>query len=89
MNEQELRNKIAQEVADKMDYMNTCLNERNIILGIITGKREHNHSLCNECRIECSVHNETKAKQDTHLQRHTMHAIISSERGDIICRQRA
>ena len=60
MNEQELRNKIAQEVADKMDYMNTCLNERNIILGIITGKREHNHSLCNECRIECSVHNETK-----------------------------
>ena len=63
MNEQELRNKIAQEVADKMDYMNTCLNERNIILGIITGKREHNHSLCDECRIECLVHNETKAKQ--------------------------
>ena len=63
MNEQELRNKIAQEVANKMDYMDTCLNERNIILGIITGKREYNHSLCDECHIECSVHNETKAKQ--------------------------
>lgn len=63
MNEQELRNKIAQEVADKMVYMNTCLNERNIILGIITGKREHNHSLCDECHIECSVHNVTNTKQ--------------------------
>lgn len=51
LNEQELREEIAQEVADKMDYMGTCLNERNIILGIITGKREHIGSLCDKCWV--------------------------------------
>ena len=51
LNEQELREKIAQDVADKMAYMGTCLNERNIILGIIRGKREHIGSLCDKCWI--------------------------------------
>ena len=56
LNEQELREKIAQEVANKMDYMGTCLNERNIILGIITGKRKHTGSLCDKCWVaDCKI----------------------------------
>ena len=58
LNEQELREKIAQEVADKMDYMGTCLNERNIILGIITGKREYIGSLCDKCWVTDCKSNE-------------------------------
>ena len=31
------REKIAEDVANKMDYMGSCPNEKNIILGVITG----------------------------------------------------
>jgi len=49
------REKIAENVANKMSYMGTCLNERNIILGIITGKRETLDSLCSICKSESCV----------------------------------
>lgn len=35
-----LRKKIAENVSDKMGYMNTCLNERDIILNIILSKKD-------------------------------------------------
>ena len=51
MNKRKLRRKIANQVADKMMYMNTCLNERDIILNIILSKKDtfkwHIH--CSEC----------------------------------------
>jgi len=53
------REKIAEDVADKMAYMGSCLNERNIILGIITGKRETLDSLCSICKSESCVSNGT------------------------------
>lgn len=53
------REKIAEDVADKMDYMDSCLNEKNIILGIITGKRETLDSLCSTCKSESCVSNGT------------------------------
>lgn len=49
------REKIAENVANKMSYMGICLNERNIILGIITGKRETLDSLCSICKSESCV----------------------------------
>ena len=53
------RKKIAEDVDDKMGYMGSCLNERNIILGIITGKRETLDSLCSTCKLESCVSNGT------------------------------
>jgi hypothetical protein len=53
------RKKIAEDVDDKMAYMGSCLNERNIILGIITGKRETLDSLCSTCKSESCVSNGT------------------------------
>ena len=53
------REKIAEDVADKMGYMGSCLNERNIILGIITGKRETFDSLCSICKSESCISNGT------------------------------
>ena len=40
MNKRKLRKKIANQVADKMMYMNTCPNERDIILNIILSKKD-------------------------------------------------
>ena len=53
------RKKIAEDVAVKMDYMGSCLNEKNIILGIITGKRKTLDSLCSTCKSESCVSNGT------------------------------
>lgn len=53
------REKIAEDVANKMDYMGTCLNEKNIILGIITGERETLNSLCSTCKSESCIANHT------------------------------
>ena len=53
------REKIAENVANKMDYMGSCLNEKNIILGVITGKRETTESLCATCKSESCVSNGT------------------------------
>lgn len=47
--ERKLRIQIAADVEDKMAYMGTCLNEQNIILGIIRGHRQFNNSLCAVC----------------------------------------
>ena len=53
--EKKLRKKIAKQVADKMYYMNTCLNERDIILGIICKDREFVEPHCfTDCtNVEC------------------------------------
>lgn len=54
------RKKIAEDIADKMNYMGSCLNEKNVILGIITGKRETPlDSLCPICKSEDCVSNGT------------------------------
>ena len=65
------RKKIAEDVADEMDYMHTCLNERKVILGIITGKRERFDSLCSTCKSEFCVCNGTaipKANYENRLK---------------------
>jgi len=54
------REKIAEGVADKMDYIRSCLVERNIILGTITGKRETlDICLCSTCKSKSCVSNDT------------------------------
>ena len=54
--EKKLRRKIAADVEDKMSYMGTCLNEQNIILGIIRGQRQFTNSLCDICNdLDCDV----------------------------------
>lgn len=53
------RKKISEDVANKMNYMGSCLNEKNIILGIITGKRETLDSLCSICKSENCISNGT------------------------------
>ena len=58
------REKIAEDVADKMDYMGSCLNEKNIILGIITGKRGTLESLCSTCNQSCPQKLEHNLKVD-------------------------
>ena len=60
-----IRERISNDVADKMDYMNTCLNTRNIILGIITGKISTTDSLCDECNNEdCTIKNDYKEESE-------------------------
>ena len=51
MNKRKLRRKIANRVADKMAYLNTCPNERDIILNIILSKKDiFDWDLhCNKC----------------------------------------
>ena len=51
MSKRKLRKKIAEQIADKMMYMNTCPNERDIILNIILSKKDRFkwHIHCNEC----------------------------------------
>lgn len=53
--EKKLRKKIAKQVADKMYYMSACLNERDIILGIIRKDREFVGPHCfTDCtNVEC------------------------------------
>ena len=49
-------NKIAHEVSEKMYYMKSCPNERNIIVGVITGHRETYESLCPTCKnTDCVI----------------------------------
>ena len=79
------RKKIAEDVANKMDYMGSCLNEKNIILGIITGKRETLDSLCSVCKSEDCVSNGTaisKADYENRLKA-DMIAILGKIRAEI------
>lgn len=52
MNKKKLRRKIAQQVENKMYYLNSCPNERDMILNIILPKEDrilfHSH-----CRKDC------------------------------------
>ena len=59
--DQKLRNKIANSVADKMYYLNTCPNERDIILRIID---PYNHKGCSgiHCNTDCNSHPDCKEK---------------------------
>ena len=45
------RRKIAQKVADKMAYMNSCPNERDIVLHIIAPK-DYAHNI-EHCNTDC------------------------------------
>ena len=60
----DLRESIASAVDDKMGYLNTCLNERDIILGIIRGKRYDTKSHCErDCNnTDCKSHPDYKPK---------------------------
>lgn len=46
------RKKIAESVEDKMVYMGTCPNERDIILSIIAPK-DYKRSKDNHCHTDC------------------------------------
>ena len=52
MGEKKLRRKIAKQVKDKMYYLNSCPNERDMILNIILPKEDkipfHSH-----CKKDC------------------------------------
>ena len=59
------REKIAEDVANKMNYMGSCLNEKNIILGVITGEREYKDSLCYLCKApDCLSNGSAISKKD-------------------------
>ena len=48
-----------------MDYMGSCLNEKNIILEVITGKRETTESLCSTCEsVSCESNGTAISKAD-------------------------
>ena len=52
MGKKKLRRKIAQQVENKMYYLNTCPNERDIILNIILPK-EDRLPFYSHCRKDC------------------------------------
>lgn len=52
MGEKKLRRKIAKQIKDKMYYLNSCPNERDIILNIILPK-EDRLLLYSHCRRDC------------------------------------
>lgn len=52
MDKKKLRRKIAKQVEDKMYYLNTCPNERDIILNIILPKKNR-ISFHSHCRRDC------------------------------------
>ena len=47
-----IRRKIAKRVEEKMYYLNTCLNERNIILNMIRPKKDRT-SFYSHCKRDC------------------------------------
>jgi len=63
------REKIAEDVAVKMNYMGSCLNEKNIILGVITGKRETTGDLCSICKSEDCISNGTAISKADYKKR--------------------
>lgn len=58
-------NQIAEELKEKMMYMGTCLNERDIILDIILGKRIPRDLHCNtDCKNdECKLYKNLEIKK--------------------------
>lgn len=52
MGEKKLRRKIAKQIKDKMYYLNSCPNERDIILNIILPK-EDRIPFYSHCRRDC------------------------------------
>lgn len=53
MGKKKLRRKIAQEVQEKMYYLNTCPNERDLILNIILPKKDRISSY-RHCKRDCT-----------------------------------
>ena len=68
------RSRIAKQVEDKMLYLDTCPNEKNIILNIISPKtyKRASGSLCNVCRqrnkCEEAWDKERKLEEDNKLE---------------------
>lgn len=50
---EKIRRKIAKRVEEKMYYLNTCPNERNIILNMIRPKKDRT-PFYSHCRRDCS-----------------------------------
>ena len=68
------RDRIAEQVENKMFYLNTCLNERNIILSIISPKtyKRSSVSLCDKCnqkkKCEEKWNKERKLEEENKLE---------------------
>lgn len=54
MGKKKLRRKIAQEVQEKMYYLNTCPNKRDLILNIILPKEDRITPSYRHCRKDCT-----------------------------------
>lgn len=54
MGKKKLRRKIAEEVQEKMYYLNTCPNERDMILNIILPKEDRISPSYRHCRKDCA-----------------------------------
>ena len=50
--ERELRKQIAEKVSEKMNYLHTCLNERDMILSIIS-PQDYPYVKENHCNTDC------------------------------------
>lgn len=61
LHDKKLRYKIANSVADKMYYLNTCPNERDTILRIIDPYRYKGQSEIH-CNTDCNSHPDCKEK---------------------------
>ena len=56
--EKSLRESIAKQVSEKMDYLGTCLNERDAIISIILNDPKPFSSHCfTDCKQKCVIGN--------------------------------
>lgn len=62
VSEKKLRNNISKQVEEKMKYLNSCYNERDIILRIIKNSKESIELHCNtDCpNKDCALNKEYK-----------------------------
>lgn len=58
-----LRNEIANNVEEKMCYLNTCPNARDIILAMID-PYNHKSSGVIHCHIDCNAHPDCKTRKE-------------------------
>lgn len=70
MKKRKLRKKIARRVSDKMGYLHTCPNERDIILNIILSSKDM-YKWNIHCKIdcpnkECVCHPNNRRREEEH-----------------------
>lgn len=67
--ERELRKEIAEKVSEKMNYLHTCLNERDMILSIISPK-DYPYVKENHCNTDCRDKNCDSYRLDLSKQKY-------------------